>query len=107
MKRDLTNALADWLAGGTFFGVIFAILALALAGCATDQGPAAKVPEKVLVPVRQPCIPADVPPPPAQYADHDLGATPDPAERLRKIGQANQERKARLTVLEPAVAACR
>lgn len=78
---------------------------LVLAGCATT--PQAAPPKEVLIPVVKPCITNAVPPAPAGYADDDLAATPDPVERLKKVGAANQQRRARLSVLEPAVAACR
>lgn len=104
--RSLSDKVADTIAA-IGFGIVFFVLILFLAGCATKDGPAPKLPERVFVPVREPCISSDVPPAPERYADHDLDATADPAERLRKVGQANLQRRARLTIVEPAVAACR
>lgn len=101
-KRNPTDAVADFLAAFIFYAIVFAILGLLLAGCAT-----AKAPEKVFIPLAKACVPDDVPQAPAHYSDHDLGQTSDPAERMRKVGAANLERKARLAVVEPVLAACR
>lgn len=101
-RRTLSDKLADTIAC-SFFVVVFAVLALAVAGCA--QAP--KPPREVLVPVLKSCVPPELEPPPLRYADHDLATTADPAERMRKVGAANLERKGRLAVVEPVLAACR
>jgi len=85
-------------------GVLLALLILAamLGGCGT-------VPKigSVLTPISRPCITDTVPPAPEHYADDKVKAEKDPAVRAQMRFTANLERKARLTILEPAVAACR
>lgn len=88
---------------------VWPLLLFGLEACATDAAPApqARV-VTVEVPVARPCIPRDqVPDPPPAYADADLANAPDAAERYRLVAAANAQRKARLAVVEPAIAACR
>lgn len=81
------------------------IILLAASGCATTGAPEPKVVVKeVQVPVLRSCVPKDLPEPGA-YADDVPGK--DAAERFQKAAGANQQRKARLAVLEPVLAACR
>lgn len=62
----------------------------------------------VLVPVREACTPRDFPPAPQTYADDALPTAPEAAaERYRQIAAANAQRKARLALVEPVIAACR
>lgn len=65
---------------------------------------------EVKVPVREACAPGrdQLPNPPAGYADAGLSAdVGDAAERYRRIATANEQRKARLALVEPVIAACR
>lgn len=81
------------------------IAALALAGCATTAEPVIRVVE-VKTPIRVACIPPDVPPPPTVYADENSSHM-TPEERYLAIARANQERRARLSRIEPVVELCR
>lgn len=77
---------------------------LLLASCGSVREPV----RMVEVPVRAACVPADFPPAPRLYADDNLPTTPEAApERYRQIAAANEQRRARLAVVEPVVAACR
>lgn len=78
---------------------------LLMVACATDQGPPQTV--TVQVPVVRPCVSADVPDAPATYADDGLDQVADPVERIQRRAAANQQRKARLAVIEPVVKSCR
>ena len=81
------------------------IIGLAMSGCATTGAPEPKVVVKeVQVPVLRSCVPKDLPEPGA-YADDVPGK--DAAERFQKAAGANQQRKARLALIEPVLAACR
>lgn len=80
--------------------------AVALAGCGTTREAKVRTVE-VKVPVRVACVPADLPPKPAAYADDGLTSGTPPDERYKAIAAANQERKARLARTEPIIAACR
>ena len=83
-----------------------ALISLAMAGCGTTAEPKVRAVE-VKVPIRVACVPSDLPPKPAAYADDSLtGGTP-PDERYKAVAIANQERKARLARTEPIIAACR
>lgn len=84
-----------------------ALLVLAIGGCATPPEPKVRTVE-VLVPIRAACVPPEVPPPPASYADDVLPTDPAAAaERYRLTAAASQQRKARLAILEPVIAGCR
>lgn len=84
---------------------ILIIVGLAMSGCATTAAPEPKVVTKeVLVPVVRSCVPKDVPEP-GSYADDVPGK--DPAERFQKAAGANQQRKARLALIEPILSMCR
>lgn len=89
--------------------LILSALALALAGCTRPDRPEPKV--RVVatsVEIRRPCVDqAQDPGPPIAYADAHLRAAPDAAERYRLTAAANQQRKARLALLEPVLEACR
>lgn len=76
-----------------------------LGGCATTAEPQIRTVE-VKVPVRVACVPKDVPPAPTSYADENSSHM-TPEERYLAIARANQERRARLTRLEPVVELCR
>jgi len=66
------------------------------------------VTKEVLIPVRQACVPDDVPGAPSSYPDDNLPSAPElAAERYRLTAAANERRRARLSVLEPVVASCR
>ena len=81
-------------------------LAISLTACATTGEPKV-ITKSVLVPIARACVPSDLPPKPAAYADDSLtGGTP-PDERYKAVAIANQERKARLARTEPIIAACR
>lgn len=82
------------------------LAALALAGCGTTAEPKVRTVE-VKVPVARACVPADLPPKPAAYADDALTAGTPPDERYKAIATANQERRARLARTEPVIQACR
>lgn len=77
-----------------------------LAACQTVAEPKVRTVE-VKVPVRVACVPADLPPKPAAFADDALTAGTPPDERYKAIAVANQERRARLARTEPIIAACR
>ena len=79
-------------------------LALVLAGCETVPKEPRVVTRDVLVPVVRSCVPKDIPEPGA-YADDVPGK--DAAERFQKAAGANQQRKARLAILEPILKVCR
>ena len=81
-------------------------MVLPLAACQTAGAPKVVVKE-VSIPVVRPCIPAEVPPAPAAYADDGVEMAADPVERMQRRAAANLQRKARLAILEPVVAACR
>jgi len=85
-------------------GVALALLflVLLLGGCGTMP----KI-GSVFTPISRPCITDTVPPAPEHYADDKVKTEKDPAVRAQMRFTANVERKARLTILEPAVAACR
>jgi hypothetical protein len=85
-------------------GVVLALLflLLLLGGCSAMP----KI-GSVLTPISRPCITDTVPPPPEHYADDKVKTEKDPAVRAQMRFTANLERKARLTILEPAVASCR
>lgn len=76
---------------------------LLLAGCAGHAPPI----REVMVPIAAPCITKIIPEPPESYADDGLAQVKDPAERMKRVGAANQQRRSRLAILEPAVKACR
>lgn len=73
--------------------------------CATPSEPKI-VPKEVKVEVTRACVPVDVPAPPTAYADADQ-STLSPEERYLAIARANQQRRARLAVVEPVIAGCR
>lgn len=79
---------------------------VALAACGTTREPQIRTVE-VKVPILQACVPADLPPKPAAYADDRLAATTPPDERYKAVATANQQRKARLARIEPVIAGCR
>jgi len=81
-------------------------LALSLGACATTAEPEVKT-VTVNVPVRTPCVPADLPPPPERYADEGLDAATPPDQRYLKTAEANLQRRARLARVEPVIANCR
>jgi hypothetical protein len=85
-------------------GVALALLILMLLLSACGSVP--KI-GSVLTPISRPCITDTVPPAPEHYADDKAKSEKDPAVRAQMRFSANLERKARLTILEPAVAACR
>lgn len=89
--------------GGRVIPAAFA--ALALASCATTAEPEIRT-VTVKVPLRIACVPADLPPPPTSYADENSSHM-TPEDRYLAIARANQERRARLTRLEPVVDLCR
>jgi hypothetical protein len=82
--------------------------ALALAGCSTvpakSTSPAIPKVERFLVPV--PCVTSETPEP-GQYADDHVADMTDPVTRMTARAAANQQRKARLALLEPVIKACR
>lgn len=83
------------------------IILLAASGCATPVAREPKVVVKevqVQVPVLRSCVPKDLPGPGA-YADDVPGK--DAAERFQKAAGANQQRKARLALIEPVLSLCR
>lgn len=91
----------------SFRGIVMpSILAFALAGCGTTAEPKVRT-VTVQVPIARACVPNDLPPKPAAYADDALTAGTPPDERYKAIAAANQERKARLARTEPIIAACR
>lgn len=79
-----------------------------LAACATDGvglDPKVEIKEvPILAPVS--CVPKDTPQPGA-YADANMASITDPVERMKARAGANQQRKARLAVVEPILAGCR
>lgn len=81
------------------------LLCGSLAACATTREPPIRIVE-TKVEVAKPCVPPDVPPPPARYADENA-AELTPEDRYLAVAQANQERKARLARVEPIIAGCR
>lgn len=84
-------------------------LALYLAACATAPAePKVRVVE-AKVAVAASCVPKDKDPgPPKPYADASLPTGAEAvAQRFKFIAAANEQRKARLAVLEPVLAACR
>ena len=84
---------------------VLIIIGLALSGCATTGAPEPKVTVKeVQVPVLRSCVPKDLPEP-GTYADDVPGK--DAAERFQKAAGANQQRKARLALIEPVLSLCR
>lgn len=106
MKRGRLLSDRGWNAVVTvLFAAGFILLALVLAGCATVVPEPKVVTKEVLVPVSRACVPSSLPPAPA-YADDGM-VTNDPVERTLRRGGANQQRKARLAILEPIIAACR
>ena len=82
------------------------LLALYLGGCATAPEPRI-ITKEVLVPVVKACVPADLAPKPASYADDGLNSATAPDERYLATARANQERKARLARVEPVLESCR
>lgn len=81
------------------------VIGLATSGCATTGTPEPKVVVKeVQVPVLRSCVPKDLPEPGA-YADDVPGK--DAAERFQKAAGANQQRKARLALIELVLSLCR
>ena len=87
------------------YGIAFLILAGMLTGCATKAEPVVRTVE-VRVPIREACVPPDVPGAPSRYADEGAAAmTPD--ERYLATARANKERTARLARIEPVIAGCR
>ena len=85
----------------TFY--ISAVVLMCLGACATKP----TAPIEVRIPVSTPCVSADVPAPPASYADDALASVTDPVERTQRRAAANLQRKARLAIVEPVLAACR
>lgn len=79
--------------------------ALVASACATTREPPVRIVE-TKVEVAKPCVPPDVPPPLARYADENA-AELTPEDRYLAVAQANQERKARLARVEPIIAGCR
>jgi hypothetical protein len=78
-----------------------------LAACGSLREPRTRTVE-VKVPVRVACTPKGLPEAPAAYADDALPIAQDAApERYRQIAAANEQRRARLALLEPVVAGCR
>lgn len=80
--------------------------AVLLVGCETTKEPQVKTVE-VKVPIRVACVPADLPPKPASYADADLTDGTPPDERYKAIATANKQRTARLARTEPIIDTCR
>lgn len=109
MNRVMRRRVARANAGAMVMWTAFLLVLLgALVGCATPPPPEPRVVTKeVQVPVVKACVPTDTPAPPAHYADEGLQAVADPVERLQRIGAANQQRKQRLAITEPVLAACR
>lgn len=97
--------MIDRLCNFVAYGIAFLILAAMLTGCATTSEPIIRT-VTVKVPVREACVPPDVPPPPQAYADQHAAAM-SPDERYLATAKANLERKARLARLEPVIAGCR
>lgn len=80
---------------------------MCLGACATPGKLDPKVEIKdVPVAVAISCVPKDTPAPGA-YADDAIAQVQDPVERTKLRGAANQQRKARLAVIEPIVQGCR
>ena len=90
------------------YGITFILLAAYLSGCETAgrRDPETRTVE-VLVPVSKPCVDPATPQPPDSYSDDGVDQLGDPVERVRRRAAGLQERKARLAILEPVVAACR
>lgn len=86
---------------------LFLAPALFLAACATTNAEPEIRTVEVKVPVREACVPADLPPKPSSYADDALNAGTPPDERYKAIAVANQQRKARLARVEPVISGCR
>jgi hypothetical protein len=86
--------------------VLACAAALMLVGCGTTTEPQVRTVE-VKVPVRVACVPADLPPKPASYADSGLTAGTPPDERYKAIATANAQRTARLARTEPIIDTCR
>lgn len=87
---------------------MIALVGLCAAACSTVAEPERKIERvEVKVPVAVSCVPSDLPPPPASYADDNLPAAAPASQRFLKTGEANLQRKARLAQLEPVVSACR
>lgn len=86
---------------------LFLTPVLLLAACASTGKEAPVRTVEVKVPVRVACVPSDLAPKPAGYADDGLTRATPPDERYRATAQANEERKARLARVEPVIASCR
>lgn len=81
---------------------------MCLTACATTGKLDPKIVTKeVNVEIVKSCIPADFPEPAAAYADDNMAAVTDPVERITRRAAANQQRRARLAVVEPIVKICR
>lgn len=80
-------------------------LLFALSGCASGP-PIPAPPKEVVVEVIRPCIGSNVPEP-GSYADDGIKAVADPVERMKRRSAANEQRKGRLAIVEPAIAGCR
>lgn len=84
------------------------VICVALSGCAprTPHEPRL-TPVVAKVPIAVSCVPSTIGPPPA-YADAALPAgSAALVDRYRLRGVASEQRKARLAVVEPIIAACR
>lgn len=94
MSPRLRITLGFWITAAFLF----------LGGCDKTLPP----PPTALVPIREACVPADFPKPPATYADDTLPPGADHlVDRFRLRSSANEARKARLAVVEPVIASCR
>lgn len=88
-------------------GLLFVAAFLSACG-ATTQAPRPEIrTQTVNVPVRQPCVPAELSPAPA-YPDTDdaLRAAPDAAERYRLVAAGRLLRITRNETLETVVKGC-
>jgi hypothetical protein len=85
--------------------------AAALAGCESTGRAALEKPmppiHEVEIPIAAACVPKDTPPKPTAYADDGMAQMSDPVERTKARAAANQQRRARLAVLEPIIEGCR
>lgn len=82
-------------------------MAALLAACGSLREPRIRTVE-VKIPVHVACTPKDFPEAPHAYSDDILPTAADAAaERYRQIAAANEERRARLALVEPVVVGCR
>lgn len=86
--------------------VCVSAVALTCSACATAPEPKVRTVE-VRIPIREACVPADLPAKPETYADERLDAGTPPETRYLAVATANQQRRARLARIEPVIAGCR